>query len=615
MNRMPLDKLGARETATGTIQFGVFFPWVSAGNNNRVFVKIIHEHDQFLQKIAPLVFELEHSVDPVYGDYWSCEVDIAHTPGPHGSIWGQPGTYVYRYEIHNPNVGVIDWVVDPFAREFGTGKLSAFTMGFQEHPWSNQELTWKTPIVNDLVVYELHLEEFGNGIDGAIDRLDYLADLGINCLEIMPVSNVALVVDWGYLPIGYFGVDERYGNRRDFQRLVDAAHQRGIAVIIDAIYGHTAESFPYCDLYRRLQYRENPFLGAFAKDYFGESTDFSRQFTCDFFFSVNYLWLDRFHVDGFRYDCVPNYWDGPTGQGYANLVYSTYQLVKANVGSGHWQRFANDNQVTLIQCAEQLEDPSGVLAQSYSNCTWQNASMDAAKEVARGNLGAITDLGLKWGLAGYPSAVTINSDTIIKSAFHYLEDHDNERFVCTFGIQWEGETLLQQGNRKLWYKVQPYLIGLLTAKGIPMLWQGQEFCENYWIPPGGIGRVMLLRPVRWDYFYDDIGKSTIALVRKLLDLRRQNLEFRRGEHYFYNDWSMYQSKGLLLFSRHHGHRFSLIALNFTDNEHVVPFRFPLDGDYAEQIRSNPADHFANVVANSSVTLRIPSNYGCIWSKL
>ena len=99
MNRMPLNQLGAREITPGKIQFGVFFPWISAGDNNHVFVKVIHEHDQFLKEIAPLAFELKHSVDPVYGDYWSCEVDIVHTPGLHGSMWGQPGTYVYRYEI------------------------------------------------------------------------------------------------------------------------------------------------------------------------------------------------------------------------------------------------------------------------------------------------------------------------------------------------------------------------------------------------------------------------------------------------------------------------------------------------------------------------------------
>ena len=109
---------------------------------------------------------------------------------------------------------------------------------------------------------------------------------------------------------------------------------------------------------------------------------------------------------------------------------------------------------------------------------------------------------MTWGFVGYPREVTQGGETLAKSALQYIEGHDNERFVCRFGMKQTGETLLQERNRELWYKVLPYLIGLLTGKGILMLWQGEEFGENYWIPPGGIGRVTLLHPVRWDYFYD-----------------------------------------------------------------------------------------------------------------
>jgi hypothetical protein len=63
--------------------------------------------------------------------------------------------------------------------------------------------------------------------------------------------------------------------------------------------------------------------------------------------------------------------------------------------------------------------------------------------------------------------------------------------VCNFGIINRDNDLLKEGDRSLWYKVQPYLIGMLTAKGIPMLWQGQEFGENYYLPEQGFGRVML----------------------------------------------------------------------------------------------------------------------------
>ncbi|MEH2238804.1 alpha-amylase family glycosyl hydrolase [Nostoc sp.] len=60
----------------------------------------------------------------------------------------------------------------------------------------------------------------------------------------------------------------------------------------------------------------------------------------------------------------------------------------------------------------------------------------------------------------------------------YIENHDHSRFVCNFGAIARDNDLLQEDNRDLWYKVQPYLIGIFTAKGIPLVWQGEELGEN-----------------------------------------------------------------------------------------------------------------------------------------
>jgi len=175
----------------------------------------------------------------------------------------------------------------------------------------------------------------------------------------------------------------------------------------------------------------------------------------------------------------------------------------------------------------------------------------------------------------------------------------------------EDNELLKEGNRALWYRVQPYLIGLLTAKGIPMLWQGQEFGENYWIPEKGWGRVLLYRPVRWEYFYTSEGRSLVNLVRKLVKLRRNNPRFSRGEHYFYNDSALYQSRNIMLFSRTYEGVFSLVALNFGAQEQVVSFKFPFDGNYREELHGQ--DNLKEVSAGEDVQLNIPGNYGRIWT--
>ena len=214
LNLLPLGTLGAVEV-NGAVTFGLWLPWVSAGDGNAVTVKIIHERDQFLQNVPPREFPLTHSLRAPYGDFWSATVPITGTaPGVPSSAWGTPGRYLYRYAITNPSVGTLDWIIDPCAREFGVGKLSAFTLGYQPYIWSAGEAQWRTPPLSDLILYEINIAEFGGDLERIRNVVTYLADLGVNGVEIMPLSNVGNSVDWGYLPIGYFGVDERSAGAR-----------------------------------------------------------------------------------------------------------------------------------------------------------------------------------------------------------------------------------------------------------------------------------------------------------------------------------------------------------------------------------------------------------------
>jgi 1,4-alpha-glucan branching enzyme len=618
MNYLPMNQLGARESSSKVVQFGIFLPGIDPAQGYAVSVKIIHEKDQYIQAAQAAVVAQTHSVDATYGDYWSGQIDLNTAQPPAGSsCFGQPGRYVYRYFIHSARRGDIDFIVDPFSREVGVGRLSAITVGGVPYKFSPNETKWKTPPLKNAILYELMISEFRYDLDRTIRQLPYLADLGINCIEVMPVSNVLSAVDWGYDPIGYFSLAERFGKPYDFQQFVDLCHQNGIAVVIDSVYGHTGGDFAYTQLYNALQGDlPNPFNGS-SGDY-GTLNDFSKRLTQDYFYSVNQFWLDTFHVDGFRFDDVPEYWDSPTGSGYANLVYSTYQYVKSKAGAtDHYQRFFDSaGNINLIQIAEYLPNPPDILYGSYTTGTWQDGTLGVAASCASGAANAIEQLGLQLGLNGYPTSVTANGDTLPKTALQYIENHDHQRFICNFGTipvdNNPSDVLLQQGDRDgKWPKVQPYLIALMTAKGTPLLAEGQEFCENYWIPPSGYGRVMLYRPVRWNYFYDNDGQPIIHLLRKLTKIRRGGAQFTDGKHYFYNDDTNFNSKGLLAFSRKLGSIFSLVVVNFTDQELTTSFTFPESGDYVEQIEGT--QNLGNVVAGAARTLTIPSNYGCIWT--
>jgi maltooligosyltrehalose trehalohydrolase len=619
MNYLPMNSLGALEISPKVVRFGIYLPGVDSAKGYAVSVKIIHETDQYLQAAQPALVTQAHSVDPTYGDYWSGQIDLNTAPPPPGSsVFGQPGRYVYRYLIHSPTRGDIDFIIDPFSREVGVGRLSAITVESAPYAFSANETTWKTPPLKNAIIYELMITEFRDDLGRTIRQLPYLADLGINCIEVMPVSNVLSTIDWGYDPIGYFCVAERFGKASDFQQFVDLCHQNGIAVIVDSVYGHTGGDFAYTQLYGALQGDlPNPFNGGSGE--FGTLNDFTKKLTQDHYYSVNQFWLDTFHVDGFRFDDVPEYWDGPTGAGYANLVFTTFQYVKAKAGAtDHYQRFFDAaGNINLIQIAEYLPDPPDILYGSYSTGTWQDGTLGAAASCAAGMPGAIEQLGLQLGLNGYPTSVTVNGDALPKTALQYIENHDHQRFICNFGTigvdNDPDDVLLQQGDRDdNWPKVQPYLIALMTAKGTPLLSEGQEFCENYWIPANGYGRVMLYRPVRWNYFYDNDGKPIIRLLRKLTKIRRSGTQFSDGQHFFYNDYNNFNSKGLLAFSRQVGNTFSLVVVNFTNQEQTTSFAsFPTSGNYVEEIEGG--QNLNGVVAGAAQTISVPSNYGCIWT--
>lgn len=145
-----------------------------------------------------------------------------------------------------------------------------------------------------------------------------------------------------------------------------------------------------------------------------------------------------------------------------------------------------------------------------------------------------------------------------------------------------------------------------------MLWQGEEFGENYFLPGYVAGRVGLLRPLRWDYFYDEAGRSLVTLVRKLLRVRRQRPQLRRGSYFSFNHWDHYLSRGVLLFARYLDAQYTLVAVNTSNSDQIVPFWFPVGGNYVEDLHGDSLN-LHDIMPLQETTLAIPSNYGRIWT--
>lgn len=580
---LSLSRLGPAVLPEGVVRFGVLLPWIDPSRGFDVTVCVVSGGHGSVSGMGRQAFRLEHRLDPVYGDCWSGEFRIEQQECmARESKRNAPRRYTYHYMVRGSGGRVAGPILDPFARESGAGSCSSFDLAERPYHWGPREEAWRVPALRDLVVYELMIPSFVPDVMGVERKLDYLSSLGVNALQLTPVVKSRVPAD--YLPLSHVAVDERLGYARDMKRLVEQAHLRGIAVMLDVVYAHTGSLFPYYRLYRELGFKENPVMGAFARDDFGESMDFRRPFTRDYCLAVNRIWMEEYHVDGFRYDCVPGYWDGPVGEGFAALAYGTDRMVRCESGRRrrYWVRFRGAGAPRLIQCAEALDQPEHVLPRTAANCVWQTRTLDSARAFARGECGSHSDFGLRLGAWGFPTFVRHGSAVLPKAVVHYIESHDNAR-LCNF-LQPRAGDAAKTGalrRREVARRLRPYLVALLTVKGIPMLWQGQEFGAGD-ASAELDGRISTnVYPLDWSLSRDVTGLALRRLVVRVVRLRRDLPELRHGLHFFHRDVGC--DVDVIVQSRRLGRRCCVVAINFGDTDREVGLRFPVSGEYVDAI--------------------------------
>ena len=224
------------------------------------------------------------------------------------------------------------------------------------------------------------------------------------------------------------------------RQLVDIGHQHGIAVIVDVVYGHTGVDFPYYDAYTRLQYRENPFMGPFAKDYFsnfGKSTDFNRQTDARLFLHGQpplargvprrrlslRLRAELLGRPAGRRLRQPGLRNLPARQGEdrAGRARTGAASMRGRASRSRWFRWPSSSRTR--------RGPAHHLLQQHL----------AERHLRRGARGrtrrprSARRPRPALGLFGYPEQETANGDVIPKAALQYIENHDHERFLCNFG--------------------------------------------------------------------------------------------------------------------------------------------------------------------------------------
>jgi 1,4-alpha-glucan branching enzyme len=169
---------------------------------------------------------------------------------------------------------------------------------------------------NELVIYEMHIGTFNvkeegrpGTFDSAMEKLPYLQELGINAVEVMPVAEFSGDFSWGYNPAHPFAVESIYGGPDALKRFVKAAHEHGIAVIVDVVYNHLGPSD--LGLWQFDGWSENEKGGIyFYNDHrsqtpWGETRpDYGRGEVRQYLRDNALMWFEEYHADGLRWDMI-----------------------------------------------------------------------------------------------------------------------------------------------------------------------------------------------------------------------------------------------------------------------------------------------------------------------
>ena len=170
----------------------------------------------------------------------------------------------------------------------------------KKYQW--QDITWQGPPLTGAIIYELHIGTFTQEgtFDSAIERLPYLADLGVTHLEIMPVSEWAGNRGWGYDGVDLFAATWHYGGPEALKRFVDACHAHCLAVVLDVVYNHFGPVGNYTGKFGPYTTDKHHTPWGIAINFEDRGSDQVRAF----FLDNAMMWLRDFHIDGLRLDAI-----------------------------------------------------------------------------------------------------------------------------------------------------------------------------------------------------------------------------------------------------------------------------------------------------------------------
>jgi 1,4-alpha-glucan branching enzyme len=426
-----------------------------------------------------------------------------------GAVVGQE----YKYVIRNGDQLLRR--IDPYARQVTNSVGNGVIYSHGEFDWEGDD--YALPGHHELVIYEVHIGSFytkpeeGVGtLELAMTKFDHLVKLGVNAIQVMPIAEFAGDLSWGYNPAHVFAVESAYGGPDAFKTFVREAHKKGLAVILDVVYNHFGPSD--LDLWQFDGWSENDKGGIYFYNDHRSNTpwgdtrpDYGREEVRRFIHDNAMMWLYDYHVDGLRYDMTP----------YIRSVDASGKDLAEGWELMRWINTSVREQYPgRILIAEDMQrDPS--ISQTEDGGAAFHAQWDGAfVHPVRDAVIAMED---SWrSMTEVADAVTTTYNVDAFQRVVYTESHDE-----VANGQARVVTEVNADDPTGWHAQKRSTVGaalVLTAPGIPMLFQGQEFLQGEWFRDDV--------PLDWDLNEDYHG--IVRLYRDLTRLRRNWRDSTRG---------------------------------------------------------------------------------------
>lgn len=389
-----------------------------------------------------------------------------------------------------------------------TGIASVMHPGKPVFGWTKN--IFNRPENAKLNIYELHIRDFiaAHTFNTLKDTLNYLKRLGINAVQLMPVSEFEGNSSWGYNVSFHGALDKYYGTDVDFKNLVEACHANGMAVILDVVFNHAFGQNPLCQLYwnstNNTVANDNPWLNPTAKHDYNVGYDFNHESKQTQYYIDKILkyWVTEFHIDGFRFDLSKGFTQKNTLGNVA--AWGNYDASRINL----WKRIkskieAYDTKQILI--LEHFADNSEETELANNGfLLWGNMNY-SYNEMTKGNGADISYSSYKTRGWSKPNMVL------------YMESHDEERLMYNN---------LNSGNTSGTYSVKNLPTALERVQqasvlffGVPgpkMIWQFGEL--GYDVSINNNGRTGE-KPIRWNYLTETNRKKLNFVCSEMMKLR------------------------------------------------------------------------------------------------